>query len=63
MKKNWKYNGKEYEMVKLPAYGQYTINGYHCTMSYIWDNVDDEDNLEKQEEAMFIAEQLVKSKE
>ncbi|MCF0229691.1 MAG: hypothetical protein HUJ76_08395 [Parasporobacterium sp.] len=59
MTKTWEFNGNGYEMAQLNAYGQYTINGYHCTDSSIWDNVDDVDNWEKMEEAMEAAERFL----
>lgn len=63
MKKNWNFNGKNYEMENGHGYGQYTLNGYHCTASAIWDDVDDEDYPEKQERAMIEAESFLRSKE
>lgn len=62
MKKIWYYNGKEYTMTCSHGYGQYTLNGYHFTDSTVWDNVDDEDNPEKQEEAMKGAEAFISTK-
>lgn len=56
MEKNWKYKGKEYTMKKLNGYGQYTLNGHHCTDSLIWDYIDDENNLKKQRLAKLCAE-------
>lgn len=61
MKKTWIYNGRNYEMVRTSGYGQYTLNGHHCTNSSIWDWCDEESNEEKYQEAMESAELFVKS--
>ena len=58
MKKNWSYNGNDYEMVKT-GYGQYMLNGYHCSDSEIWDWCDDDSNEEKHMEALRAAEIFV----
>ena len=58
MIKVWNYNGVDYEMKKT-GYGQYVLNGYHCTDSEIWDWCDDDSNEEKHEEAMKAAERFI----
>lgn len=62
MNKTWTYNGVDYEM-KRAGYGQYTLNGYHCTYSWIWDWCDDESDEEKHEEALKAAERFVERME
>ena len=56
MKKSWSYNGVNYTIERAHGYGQYVLNGYHCTLSNVWDDVDDDVYPEKQEEAMREAE-------
>lgn len=58
IKKTWSYNGHDYEMSKT-GYGQYVLNGYHCTNSTIWDYVDDEENEEEKLAALKEAEAFV----
>lgn len=62
MKKTWDYNGKDYTMTKSHGYGQYVLNGYHFTDSSVWDDVDDDDNPEKQQMAMKVAEAFINTK-
>lgn len=59
MERRWKFRNKEYVMI-LKSYGNYSLNGYHCTDSHIWDYVTDNDNLEKRGEARQSAELFVK---
>lgn len=58
MKKTWIYNGVEYTMIQT-GYGQYTLNGYHCTDSEIFDWCDDEENEEKHMQALRDAEAFI----
>ena len=62
MKKTWAYKGIDYTIEKAYGYGQYILNGYHFTDSSVWDNVDDEDDPEKQEQAMRDAECFLHTK-
>lgn len=62
MKKTWNYNGVDYTMTKT-GYGQYNLNGYHCTDSSIWDWCDDDENEEKMMEAWKAAERFVKDQD
>lgn len=59
MKKTFNYNGTEIVIEKLAGYGQYTINGYHCTDSTIWDYCDDDENPDKMELAQNAAYNFV----
>ena len=61
MKKSWSYNGVNYTIERAHGYGQYILNGYHCTLSNVWDDVDDDDIPAKQEEAMKEAEAFLHS--
>lgn len=62
MKKEWNYNGIDYTMERKGGYGQYVLNGYHFTDSSVWDNVDNEDEPERQEKAMRVAEAFINTK-
>lgn len=62
MKKTWNYNGINYEMVKT-GYGQYILNGYHCTDSSIWDWCDDDSDEDKYMAALDAAERFIKMME
>lgn len=62
MKKEWSYNGVDYTIERSYGYGQYILNGYHFTDSSVWDDVDDEDEPEKQEMAMRVAEAFINTK-
>ena len=62
MKKNWTYKGVDYTIERAHGYGQYILNGYHCTLSSVWDDVDDDDCPAKQEEAMKEAEAFLHTK-
>lgn len=63
MEKIWNYNGVDYELKKATyGYGQYILNGYHFTNSEVWDYVDDEEDIEKQKQAMRVAEAFINSK-
>lgn len=62
MKKSWSYKGVNYTMERAHGYGQYILNGYHCTLSYVWDDVDDDSCPEKQEEAKKEAEAYLRAK-
>lgn len=62
MKKEWSYNGVDYTIERSCGYGQYILNGYHFTDSSVWDDVDDEDEPEKQEMAMRVAEAFINTK-
>ena len=61
MRKSWSYNGVNYTIERAHGYGQYILNGYHCTLSNVWDDVDDDDFPEKQKEAMKEAEAFLHS--
>ena len=61
MKKSWSYEGVNYTMEKAHGYGQYVLCGYHCTLSNVWDDVDDDD-CPKQEEAMREAAAFLHTK-
>ena len=61
MEKAWTYKGVDYTIERAHGYGYYVLNGYHFTQSNVWDDVDDEDNPEKQEEAMKEAEAFLHS--
>jgi len=56
MTKTWTFNERPYTMTRAKGYGQYTLNGYHCTDSTIWDNCDNDDDPEKQRMALLEAE-------
>ena len=58
MKRRWNFRNKEYTMIFL-SYGNYSLNGYHCTDSYIWDHVTDDENMKKRGEARRAAELFV----
>lgn len=62
MTKTWNFNGREYTMTKS-GYGQYTLNGYHCTNSIIWDWCDDDEDESKNLEALNAAESFVNAHE
>ena len=62
MKKNWSYNGVDYTIERAHGYGQFVLNGFHCTLSSVWDDVDDDCCPEKQEEAMREAEAFLHTK-
>ena len=62
MKKRWTYNGVDYTIERAHGYGCYVLNGYHFTQSNVWDDVDDEGNPEKQEQAMRDAECFLHTK-
>ena len=62
MVRSWKFRNKEYTMTFL-SYGNYSLNGYHCTDSYIWDYVTDDDNMKQRGKARRYAELFVKSRE
>ena len=59
MKRRWNFRNKEYIMT-FKSYGNYSVNGYHCTDSYIWDHVTDDENLKKRGDARRSAELFVK---
>ena len=59
MKRLWNFRNKEYIMT-FKSYGNYSLNGYHCTDSYIWDHVNNDENLKKRGEARRAAELFVK---
>ena len=63
MKKKWTYKGVECTIERAHGYGQYILNGYHCTLSNVWDDVDDGDCPDKQEEAMREAEAFLHTKD
>lgn len=63
MIKKWIYKGVEYTIERAHGYGQYILNGYHCTLSNVWDDVDDDDCPGKQEEAMRDAEAFLHTKD
>lgn len=58
MKKTWTYLGVTYTM-EMTGYGQYKLNGFHCTDSGIWDWCDDEENELKHLEALEAAKRFV----
>ena len=61
MKKSWTYKGVKYTIEKTHGYGQYILNGYHCTLSNVWDDVDDDGCPVKQKEAMREAAAFLRS--
>ena len=63
MKKKWTYKGVEYTIERAHGYGQYILNGYHCTLSNVWDDVDDDDYPVMQVEAMRDAEAFLHTKD
>ena len=63
MKKNWTYKGVDYTIERAHGYGQYILNGYHCTLSNVWDDVDDDNCPVKQEQAMRDAEIFLHTKD
>lgn len=60
--KKWSYEGQDY-VIKKRGYGSYILNGYYCTLSLVWDYVDDEEHPANQEAAMKQAAAFVISKE
>ena len=62
MKKSWRFKGVKYTMERAHGYGQYIINGYHCTLSNVWDDVDDVDCPRKQKVAMRDAAAFLHTK-
>lgn len=63
MEKIWNYNGVNYVLKKATyGYGQYILNGYHFTNSEVWDYVDNDEDIKKQENAMRVAEAFIKTK-
>lgn len=61
MEKNWTYNGNEYIMIRK-GYGLYSLNGYYFTDSTVWDNVDNDEDLDKQLEAFKVSESFINTK-
>lgn len=61
MKKYWRYRNREYIMIWYGK-GKYSLNGYHCTDSEIWDYATDCDNNQKRKEVRIAAERFVSSK-
>ena len=59
MERHWKFRNKEYTMTLL-SYGNYSLNGYHCTDSYMWDYVTDDENMKKKGKARRSAELFLK---
>lgn len=59
MEKNWTYRNRKYIIKKLQGYGQYTLNGYHCNASWIWDGVDDDSDRAKQQKVKRMAERFL----
>ena len=62
MERLWNFRNKEYIMT-FKSYGNYSLNGYHCTDSYIWDHVTDDENMKKRGEARRYAELFVKRRQ
>lgn len=62
MKKSWRYKGVNYTMETTRGYGQFTLNGFHCTESTIWDYVDDENFPKKQRQAKRDAECFIRAR-
>lgn len=61
MKKSWRYKGVNYTMERAHGYGQYILNGYHCTLSNVWDDVDDDECPAKQKAAKRDAEAFLRA--
>lgn len=65
MEKKWNFKGKEYIMRNAIGYdyqelkNKYILNGYYCTESYIWNNIDNVEDLKKQIRAKHMAEGFV----